>query len=215
MSGFSWEKQYNESKEAFEAFALYRDLGIERSMRLVSERLAKSESLMKRWSARHSWRDRAAAFDKWQDTETVRAQQVERVKQIEEMRDRHSKVATMAQNVVVRKLSQIAQMKDDEIQKWKITPRDLMYWLVEAVKMERQARGEAGEVVAVISPEEMHRQNITRARNALEESFRLFHDIPLKVRVETACGAFGVEPEELGYDPKVLKEDAEEVQTIG
>lgn len=57
----SFEKQPRESEKAFAAFSLYLSLGPERSLASVSQKLAKSEQLLKRWSAKFDWPARVAA----------------------------------------------------------------------------------------------------------------------------------------------------------
>jgi len=58
-----WDRRPDESAPAFEAFAAYRDAGRERSIEAVSAALGKSGSLLSRWSAKHGWVERVAAFD--------------------------------------------------------------------------------------------------------------------------------------------------------
>lgn len=49
-----WERQPGESAQAYEAFAIYRDMGSNRSLRVVAEQLSKSDTLIKRWSREKS-----------------------------------------------------------------------------------------------------------------------------------------------------------------
>ncbi len=58
-----WERRQDESDKAFQAFQVYRDLGPKRSYRSVAQRLGKAGSLVSRWSSRHQWVSRSAAFD--------------------------------------------------------------------------------------------------------------------------------------------------------
>jgi hypothetical protein len=58
-----WGRQEGESDRAFEAFAMYRDLGPARSTRQVAQAVAKSAHLIRRWSARWAWVQRAGAWD--------------------------------------------------------------------------------------------------------------------------------------------------------
>lgn len=58
-----WDRQPGETSKAYEAFAIYRDLGSSRSVRLVSEQLAKTQTVIKRWSSKYEWVERAAAWD--------------------------------------------------------------------------------------------------------------------------------------------------------
>src|ERR1017187_7890712 len=56
-----FEQQPRESNKAFAAFSLYLSLGAERSTAAVAKKLAKSEQLIRRWSAKFAWTDRVAA----------------------------------------------------------------------------------------------------------------------------------------------------------
>lgn len=58
-----------ESAAAHEAFLMYRDMGPRRSLRKAAGRLGKCESLLKRWSTRHGWRNRVAESDHRQQEE--------------------------------------------------------------------------------------------------------------------------------------------------
>jgi len=56
-----FEKQPRESAKAFAAFSLYLSQGADRSTAAVAKELAKSEQLVRRWSAKFAWTDRVAA----------------------------------------------------------------------------------------------------------------------------------------------------------
>ena len=56
-----FEQQDKESAKAFAAFAIYLSMGPERSTAAVAGKLAKSEQLIRRWSARWRWMDRVSA----------------------------------------------------------------------------------------------------------------------------------------------------------
>ena len=57
----AFEQQPRESAKAFAAFSLYLNLGPQRSTAEVAKKLAKSEQLIRRWSAKFAWTDRVAA----------------------------------------------------------------------------------------------------------------------------------------------------------
>ncbi|MGS2588088.1 hypothetical protein [Streptomyces hebeiensis] len=59
-----WLRQEDESSQAYEAFAAYRDLGPEgRTLAETARAVGKSMGLMKRWSFTHGWVERARAYD--------------------------------------------------------------------------------------------------------------------------------------------------------
>src|SRR5437868_1524774 len=58
-----WERQPSESPKAFQAAALYFEMGADRSLAAVGQSLGKSKALMERWSSAYGWVERAAAYD--------------------------------------------------------------------------------------------------------------------------------------------------------
>lgn len=66
------------SPERKEAFAMYRDMGAERSVRGAAQRLGKDASLIARWSSEDGWVMRCAAWDAYCDQQQQRAMIEER-----------------------------------------------------------------------------------------------------------------------------------------
>lgn len=60
---YPWDRQPGETSKAYEAFAIYRDMGADRTVRSVAEALTKSDQLIRGWSTKHGWVARAAAWD--------------------------------------------------------------------------------------------------------------------------------------------------------
>lgn len=58
-----WDRQPGETSKAYAAFQVYLDLGADRSLRRTAEALSRSEALLKGWSSKHGWPDRARAWD--------------------------------------------------------------------------------------------------------------------------------------------------------
>jgi hypothetical protein len=58
-----WERRPDETEAAFAAFGAYREAGPSRNLAAVARALHKHESLLRRWAARHRWRERAWAWD--------------------------------------------------------------------------------------------------------------------------------------------------------
>lgn len=137
-----WERQEDESDEAFEAFCTYRDMGIERSLRAVAEKLNKSSQLMGRWSAKYSWVDRAKA---WQD-EQDRILRIEQIKDIKKMRQRH---ADLAVEMLAKALEGIQHLTAEELNAVSISR------LVEvASRLEQKSRGDTTDAVEMREAEE-------------------------------------------------------------
>lgn len=53
----------DESAKAFDAFRLYLEMGPARSLAKVAQASGKHKTLMERWSKRHAWQARVAAFE--------------------------------------------------------------------------------------------------------------------------------------------------------
>lgn len=132
-----WERQYGETRQAFAAFATYRDMGATRSCARVSEELGKSTTLITRWSARWQWVARTDAWDAEQD-QIAREQAA---KAIHDMHKRHAQIAAAMTGKIIERLNSL--QADD------LTPTQAAQWLDIAAKVERVARGEAADRVAV------------------------------------------------------------------
>lgn len=58
-----WERQLNESTQAFGAFKAYLDMGDERSYAKVGQRLGKSKAIIDRWGSTWKWQERIREYD--------------------------------------------------------------------------------------------------------------------------------------------------------
>lgn len=134
-----WERRESESTKAYEAFCIYRDMGPDRSLAKVAEKLSKSEQLMKRWSYTYGWVERAAKWDDEKDRIEREAAQKEQAKAIRDMRTRHAK---LAEAMLMKAARGLARIPDDEIK-----PGDISRMVDVASKLERISRGDVGEVV--------------------------------------------------------------------
>lgn len=148
-----WDRQSGESRQAFAALRAYIEAGPTRSLRKVAEELAKSEALLKRWSARWGWAVRSDAYDRAMasahDQAAVAARQ--------EMAVRHAALAVRLLDAVAERLSTLDVAR--------LRPAELVRMVEVAVRVERLARGvpdrlEVGGpdggpvVVAALTPEE-------------------------------------------------------------
>jgi hypothetical protein len=125
-----WDRQPREGARAYEAFALYREMGYTRSVSKVAQRLGKQVSLIRRWSSAYDWVSRVKAWDAHQEQET-RQQQAQAVR---EMRKRHAQEALAIQE---KALSRLRQMDIGEL-----SASDVIKFFVEGARLERVARGE-------------------------------------------------------------------------
>lgn len=130
-----WELQKGETVKQFEAFCEYRDMGKTRSLQKVAEKLAKSETLIKRWSAKNSWIDRVAAWEDEQD----RLIRIELTRDIGAMRKRHADIASA---MLIKAARALQKIPDDEIK-----ASDISRMIETATKLERISKGDVGEVV--------------------------------------------------------------------
>ena len=130
-----WEPLEGESSKNYEAFSIYRDMGIQRGIRKVAQELGKSETLMARWSKQYNWVERAAAWDAEQDR-IVRQQQLEDIKK---MRKQH---ADIAYSMLIKAARALKRLPDDEIK-----ASDISRMVETASKLERISRGDVGDVI--------------------------------------------------------------------
>lgn len=129
----AWERQDGEGIKPFQAFAIYRDMGTDRSLRDVAKQLGKSLTMIARWSGHWHWVERCKEYDAEIDKKALKA----RAKSIEEMNKRHADTAMLFQQKLLQRLGTV---KPEDL-----NPADMIKWLTEAAKLERLARGEPTE----------------------------------------------------------------------
>lgn len=130
-----WERQPGETIKAFEAFSVYRDLGVNRSIEKAGKALGKSRVTLEPWSAKFLWVKRAAAWDAEQDRVARQAQ----LDEIKKMRKRH---ASLASAMLVKAAKALQRIPEDEIK-----AGDVSRMVETAAKLERISRGDVGDVV--------------------------------------------------------------------
>ncbi len=71
----SWDQAADEGSKAFASFAVYRDLGPERTVQKVVDKSTKHRSLIYRWALQHRWQNRVREWDEYQD-QLIQAQSI-------------------------------------------------------------------------------------------------------------------------------------------
>ena len=130
-----WERQLNETSRAWEAFAIYRDMGASRSIAKVARELGKNKVVLEKWSTEYDWVKRCAAWD----VEKDRVARETQIKDIIEMRQRHASIA--------KKMLDTADHALDNIKPDEVSTNEIARLVEIASKLERIARGDAGEVI--------------------------------------------------------------------
>ena len=126
-----WERQPTDTDKAWEAFEIYRSLGANRSLLKVGQQLGKSTTLLSRWSSRHDWTLRAAAWDRYQ----ARTINMRVLQGTAEMRERQ---AVLAMRIEETAQKRILDMTPEEIAL--LSPMEVCALLKVAGEMERRAR---------------------------------------------------------------------------
>lgn len=136
-----WERLPNESSKAYQAFCIYRDLGVERSLEKVAQNRGKpgSKSWLNTWSTKYHWVERAQAYDDYLEQEKRKEQE----KAILEMVERHTKEAMALQQKALERLKSLDPNE--------LSTKDVLSYLMEAMKLERLSRGEPTEVQAPLN----------------------------------------------------------------
>lgn len=130
-----WERQNGETAKQFEAFVIYRDMGEERSITAVTQKLNKSRALIGRWSSNNSWVERCIAWDREKD----RLARLEQQKDIKKMRKRH---ANLAVSMLVKAAKALERIPIEEIK-----ASDISKFVETASRLERVSRGDVGDVI--------------------------------------------------------------------
>jgi len=128
-----WERQHNESTEAFEAFVIYRDAKPKIGAGKVGEKCGKNASLTERWCTRFFWKNRREAWEDEQD----RIMREELIKGVTAMRKNHADIASA---MLVKAVQALRRIPAEEM-----TSQDIARMVDVASKLERLSRGEATE----------------------------------------------------------------------
>ena len=123
-----WERRKGESEKAYEAFAVYRDLGEKRTFTAVAEELHKSCTLIRRWKERWDWQERVRAYDNDLESQ-ARAQAI---KDRKDMTNRHIQIAMQLQKKALAALKELS-VED-------MSPKDIKEYIKMATDLERLNR---------------------------------------------------------------------------
>jgi hypothetical protein len=126
-----WERQDNESQEAWEAFGVYLEMGAQRSLAKTATHLGKSDTLMEGWSSRHKWGNRVLLYNRQQARITNDRVWLGNA----DMRER---IATQAVNMQHRVAKRVLSMTEAEIAK--LSPRECVALFNAARRAEMDAR---------------------------------------------------------------------------
>lgn len=142
QQAFPWERQPDESVQAYARFLAYRDIDpTERSHRKVASICAISETLVNRWGKRWSWTKRAMAYDMW----------------VLELGDQLGKRAVLGHRQAAARFGSLALAKAsrtvEQLNEAKMTAGEAIDLAVNGTKLARQALGMAdGETRADRAP---------------------------------------------------------------
>lgn len=132
-----WERQPDETPEAYRAFILYRDLDpLERGYGAVAKLIHHSRTLVSRHGSNHHWIERASAWD----FHIERARLAVTEKMQVEMVARHAGIAVDMLDKVKQKLAMVNFKK--------LSTKEMREWLEVGVSIERLSRGLSGGRVA-------------------------------------------------------------------
>lgn len=159
-----WERRADETAKAYEAFEVYRDMGLARSYAKVAQRLGKSKTIIDRWGSRHEWGMRIKAHDEKFETRRLNSAENEREKALK----RHVDIARTFMNLGIKRLR---DMRPGEIER----PETLLKWLKDAIDLERKGLGiseSPGMQVSVTQAVDVRQTNIRVAAEILYEAIR-------------------------------------------
>ncbi len=97
-----WDRQKGEGARAFEAFLVYLQMGPERSVRAVAQKLSKSYTLAGRWSSTYHWVERCRAWDNYLQQEAKKAAAAA----VRNMNRRHAQMAAAIQGTAMQALQE-------------------------------------------------------------------------------------------------------------
>lgn len=130
-----WDRLVGESGKAYDAFLIYREMGIKRGLTELSKILGKHYLVMRRWRLKYDWDLRVSAWD----AKLAKARDDAALAEAKRMGERQAKLGMDLQLVGGKRLQQFAAT--DELQQT-LTARDTIALIKEGAELERTARGD-------------------------------------------------------------------------
>lgn len=130
-----WERQAGERKKPWEAFRIYRDMGPSRTIARAAASQGKAAVTWEAWSREFSWVARASAWDE----EVDRKEREEHLQTVRDMTKRHVQEARALQAKAIARLQ--------SLDPGELSPREVLRYFVEAVRLERTAVGEPEQII--------------------------------------------------------------------
>lgn len=138
---------FRESSKALAAFGVYRDLGPDRSLEKVGQKCTKSVSLLRRWSAAHSWVARATEHDRAIEAEVAATDRNVRIADNLRRRAERLGIADNLRRVATQALDAI------DVEDLAKRPADVVRMLEHANRTERLDLGETTDRSEVTGPD--------------------------------------------------------------
>lgn len=124
-----WDMRDDESARAYQAFAVYRDMGAGRSLVRLSQEHGKSIATVTLWSTRHAWADRVRAFD----AEAGRRAAAKSLNDHAEVRARQAKLGRLLQSKGEERVTALVPLD--------LAPAEAVKTIIDGAKLERDALG--------------------------------------------------------------------------
>lgn len=138
-----WERLKNETDPAWEAFVLYRDMGVQRTRKAVGKHLGKHVQGLQLWASEFKWVERARAWDAEKDKVRLKGE----LSAIEDMRKRQVQLALTMQQIAGQELLKMAKAARDKGEQMTLDPDVVLKLVKEGTTLERLNRGEPSSIV--------------------------------------------------------------------
>ena len=142
-----YERLDKETPKAFQAFRIYRDLGIDRTIAKVAEELGKHPNAVAAWSQKHNWTRRAGAWDRELDSVGLNAE----LSEVEEMHRRQAKLGRRLQELGMREIERAIKIAEDNEEPLDVKETQKLVKL--GTDLELLNRGEATEITKTVLEE--------------------------------------------------------------
>lgn len=187
-----WHKQKNESAPAFAAFAVYRDLGPQRSIAAAAQEVAKAVPTLKKWSRTNKWADRVDAYDHHVDERHLAAREEGWLR----ANQRHQAIAGRVSDALVRRL-QGDTRKGHEVKA--LNPQEIDWddvgrLMSEVVKIERLVHGQPTDF-ALRATSMSVGEALFHVRTLIESARQLMPPEMFAQHLVTYAGATQIAPE--------------------
>jgi len=152
-----WDKRGKQTEKSFEAYLIYRNMYLQRSLAKVAKQLGKSVKLIERWNQKYNWHEKVKGYDEY-------VAEKER-KELEKTRfKRKAEIINETKFMQKRGLERLKEIKLNDLK-----PADAIRLVDRGISLEADLEGFTEKNIKLTTTTEMEIKSLTDLQTAYVE----------------------------------------------